>query len=49
MLCHCDTVPTAALMPFFYPSVRGLVPGTFNDPVYFRWAPISLFDVANGD
>ncbi|MFI5691982.1 hypothetical protein ACIA58_09105 [Kribbella sp. NPDC051586] len=28
---------------------RGLVPGTFDDPVYFRWAPISLFDTANGD
>ncbi|MFD3405048.1 hypothetical protein ACFWUU_30465 [Kribbella sp. NPDC058693] len=28
---------------------RGVVPGTFDDPVYFRWVPISLFDVANGD
>jgi hypothetical protein len=28
---------------------RGPVPGTFDDPVYFRWVPISLFDVANGD
>jgi hypothetical protein len=27
----------------------GLVPGTFDDPAYFRWVPISLFDVANGD
>jgi hypothetical protein len=28
---------------------RGVVPGTFDDPVYFRWAPDALFDVANGD
>jgi hypothetical protein len=28
---------------------RGVVPGTFDDPVYFRWAPDSLLDVANGD
>ncbi|WP_350279502.1 hypothetical protein [Kribbella sp. HUAS MG21] len=28
---------------------RGKVPGTFTDPVYFRWVPIPEFDVANGD
>ncbi|WP_329005075.1 hypothetical protein OHA18_17005 [Kribbella sp. NBC_00709] len=28
---------------------RGLVPGTFDDPAYFRWVPISIFDIANGD
>ncbi|WP_371406563.1 hypothetical protein OHA10_13620 [Kribbella sp. NBC_00662] len=28
---------------------RGLVPGTFDDPAYFRWVPISIFDGANGD
>jgi hypothetical protein len=28
---------------------RGAVPGTFDDPVYFRWVPISIFDGANGD
>jgi hypothetical protein len=27
----------------------GKVPGSFEDPVYFRWAPIPEFDVANGD
>jgi hypothetical protein len=27
----------------------GKVPGTFADPIYFRWAPIPLYDVANGD
>ncbi|NIK54999.1 hypothetical protein [Kribbella shirazensis] len=28
---------------------RGKVPGAFEDPVYFRWAPLPEFDVANGD
>ncbi|WP_432886036.1 hypothetical protein ACQPYH_02735 [Kribbella sp. CA-245084] len=28
---------------------RGPAPGTFDDPAYFRWAPIPPFDVANGD
>ena len=27
----------------------GKVSGSFEDPVYFRWAPIPEFDVANGD
>ena len=28
---------------------RGQVPGTFDDPVDFRWVPIPVYDVANGD
>ncbi|MEU4288866.1 hypothetical protein AB0E63_11650 [Kribbella sp. NPDC026596] len=28
---------------------RGEVPGPFDDPVYFRWVPIPIYDVANGD
>ena len=28
---------------------RGEVPGTFDAPVDFRWVPISIYDVANGD
>ncbi|MEV5961654.1 hypothetical protein AB0L70_07815 [Kribbella sp. NPDC051952] len=28
---------------------RGTVPGTFDDPVYFRWVPIAVYDVANGE
>jgi hypothetical protein len=27
----------------------GLVPGMFDDQAYFRWVPISVFDVADGD
>ncbi|HWD81867.1 MAG TPA: hypothetical protein VG497_23385 [Kribbella sp.] len=28
---------------------RGEVKGNFNDPVSFRWVPIPVYDVANGD
>jgi hypothetical protein len=28
---------------------RGTIPATFGDPVYFRWAPIAPYDVANGE
>jgi hypothetical protein len=27
----------------------GKVPTSYSDPVYFRWAPIPTYDVANGD
>jgi hypothetical protein len=27
---------------------QGRVHGTFDDPVYFRWAPIAEYDTANG-
>ena len=27
----------------------GKVTGTFDDPVYFRWVPIPVYDIANGD
>ncbi|MFF0338696.1 hypothetical protein [Kribbella sp. NPDC004875] len=28
---------------------RGQVPGTFGDPVDFRWVPIPVYDTANGE
>jgi hypothetical protein len=27
----------------------GKVTGTFDDPVYFRWVPIPVYDIADGD